>query len=401
MSKLENYFGRQRSGPPIWLAVVLVSAFALAAFSHIMNSTSPDRGSEIVLGQAGTTTDPDPEPPTPTATTTDPGTVGLVSRVEPAISSVTLRGGDSVRLAVDLYGAQDVLDNTLSQDVAITWSDGGAGGDFDTTAGRLVVYTAPSSPGTHTVTASVNGSCSGDCSAEFSITVRRASASPPEADDPVNPSGEIPGVLTDSGGTAYAVFAPVEGGRFSGEGFGVSAQPGAVPDGEIIGINMSEEGGASNIGATHQRYTLMGSAYSIEVIDSAGAEVSAYRLDTYAEACVPLPDALRANISDVSLVAINDDGTLTILTSNVKIAADGSLDVCGRVSSLPATVAAGSEGAPADFPTPTPTPEIEEPDTGGTSPAPLALFLMLVLGAMLVSAPLVLRRRWTTRNVSR
>ncbi len=158
---------------------------------------------------------------------------------------------------------------------------------------------------------------------------------------------------------------------------------------------MANAGDASNIGSTHQRYTLMGDAFAIGLLDTSGQSVSAYRLNTYAEACVPMPDALRSNISDVSLVTINADGTLTVLTSNVKLSA-GGVDVCGRISALPAVVAVGVEGAPSDFPTPIPAPALETPDTGGAAPSSTAVVLLLMLGFALATIGILFARSLAT-----
>ena len=339
-------------------------------------------------------------------------------RIEPSITSVTLRGGEKVRLSVDVYGIQDILDADIVDDdeeVTVEWTDSPGGGSFAKQGGRTALYTAPSSPGSHTITATVtDGGCfpaegEGDdietdkevaarCSASFEIVVRRASATGPADAAPVNPSGPIPSLLTDTSGTAHSVFTPEEGGDFAGDGFGISAGPGAVPNGEILGISMSAGDDAYNVGSTHQRYTLMGDSYDINLVNSSGAGISSYRLDSYAVACVPLPDSLRSDITNVALTAINEDGSLTILTSNVRLAGAG-LEVCGRVSSLPATIAVGTSGAPPDFP-PQPTePEVESPDTGGTAPTPLSLFLMLMLGSALVLAPTALRRKWAARSI--
>ncbi len=350
-----------------------------------------------------------------------------VFRVEPAITSVTLRAGESVRLGVDVYGIQDILDNDLADGVEVdpplfSWSDGGRGGSFSEVTrsetrrnsvpdDRNVLYKAPDTPGTHVVLATVfdNAGCytremgetedqaAARCNAIFEITVRRASAAADRAPSPVNPSGAIPTILTDSGGFAFSVFSPVEGGEFVGEGFGITAGPGAVPNGEIIGIAMANAGDANNIGKTYQRYTLMGGAYAVGLVDSSGQSVSSYRFNTFAEACIPLPDALRSNISDVSLTAINGDGTLTVLTSNVKLSV-AALALCGRISSLPAIVAAGAEGAPSDFPTPVPGPEIETPDTGAAAPSNTAVMLLLLLGLALSTIGYSVRRTATRRS---
>ncbi len=133
------------------------------------------------------------------------GSNPTVYRVEPVITAVTLRAGEKVRLGVDVYGIQNILDNGLVDDVdaeqaRFTWSDGGRAGSFSefTTSetrqnsepdDRQVVYEAPDSPGVYTVSANIpfNVGCYGPeegeddadavarCTAEFEITVRRSS----------------------------------------------------------------------------------------------------------------------------------------------------------------------------------------------------------------------------------
>ena len=79
--------------------------------------------------------------------------------------------------------------------------------------------------------------------------------------------------------TSTKVFTPVEGGTFTGEGYSLTVDAGAVPNGEFLGIRMSDEGAASNLGMTHQRYTLGGNMYAISAVDSSQATISSYVLD--------------------------------------------------------------------------------------------------------------------------
>ncbi len=290
-----------------------------------------------------------------------------ILRVEPSIRSATVSAGDSLRLELSVYGRQNILDNDL-EDVSYTvWSDGGAGGSFDG-SGRRVLYTAPPAPGVYAVTAELPSTvCRGtqdQCTARFEIRVRRSSAPALEEEAPVDPPGGIPSVVADSDGNQYEVFTPVEGGTFGGEGYSMSAASSAVPNGEFVGIRISDEGAASNLGMTHQRYTLGGNMYAVSAVDGSGEEISSYVLDDPATICMPLPDKLRQNISDVAVVAINGDGSLTILSARVRIGTAGTM-VCGGLSSLPASVAVGSAGAPSPEPTAVPEPTPEAPDTGG------------------------------------
>ena len=99
---------------------------------------------------------------------------------------------------------------------------------------REVRFTAPSHAGTFAVVASLDGALAclaarddetaedqfARCSARIEVTVvarlqRPTSSTTP----PVNPGGQIPETLTDSEGVAYAVFTPVDGGSFLGDGY--------------------------------------------------------------------------------------------------------------------------------------------------------------------------------------
>ncbi|MYF78393.1 MAG: hypothetical protein F4180_00330 [Chloroflexi bacterium] len=226
--------------------------------------------------------------------------------------------------------------------------------------------------------------------------MRRPSAPQQPDPAPVNPPGDIPELLADDGGNQYAVFTPEEGGTFdAGEGYSITAAAGAVPNNEFIGIRMSDDGAASNAGMTHQRYTLGGNMYGVHAVDSSSQAVSSYALDDPATVCVPLPDELRQNISELAVVAINGDGSLTILSAQVRISDAGTM-VCGGLSNLPASVAVGSAGAPAAIPTPTPEPTPEAPDTGGTAPASSTMVLwalLLGIATLALGSVLVIGRR--------
>ena len=326
----------------------------------------------------------------------------LISRIEPTIRGVTLQGGEDVRLAIEVYGVQNILDNSLLDNITLVWDDNDAGGSFDGT-GEKVVYTAPSVPGSYNVTASlIPNYCKEDpttdeteCSASFEVTVRRPSAPQPEDEAPVNPSGEIPTILIDSDGNQYEVFTPVEGGTFDPDaGYRISAESGDVPNGELVGVRMSDDGPASNLGMTHQRYTLGGNMYGIHVVDSTGTTVSSYLLDDPAEVCIPLPAELRSNISKIAMVAMNSDDSLTILAASVRIGTSGT-SVCGNISNLPATVAVGVQGAPDAIPTATPMPEPEAPDTGGRAPSSAGLLWLMLIGIATIAVGVYVR---TTRR---
>ena len=317
-----------------------------------------------------------------------------ISRIEPTIRSVTVSGGDEVRLSVDVYGAQDLKDNSLGN-VGFIWEDGGAGGSF-LGNGREVTYTAPNQSGAYTISVAtpfsacrVPATAETRCATTFEIRVRRASAPVEPKPEPRNPAGTIPSILADPGGNQYEVFTPEDGGTFTGDRSSLSAGPGTVPNGEIVGLRISEGGAASNAGKTYQRYTVGGSWHQVSAVDASGNVVASYELSDAAVVCIPLPDELRSNISDVALVAINPDNSLTILASNVRITTSG-LDVCGNLSSVPVTVAVGSSGSPA--PLPTEVPEMDDasglPDTGGVAPSSniVVLTWLLMTGMAIVVA---------------
>lgn len=351
-----------------------------------------------------------PESRTSSATSVIAGSPGQISRIEPAIRGVTVSAGDEVQLAVDVYGLQNVKDNKLSATFDWTQTSGSNTEDLDGT-GREITYTAPASPGTYTITAKLDGGqCQpkdedgreAACSASITVQVRRQSQPVAEEAPPVNPPGEIPSILTDSDGNQYEVITPVEGGTFdAGEGYSVHVPSGAVPNGEFIGIRISADGEASNVGMSHQRYTLGGNTYGIHVVDGSGATISSSVLEDPAMVCVPLPDALRTRISDLALVGLNSDGSLTIYAANVRIGGANGPQVCGNVSGIPATVAVGSQGAPAPIPTEVP-PEELLPETGATAPSSNGALFALILGFAIVSlGALATLGRRRNRDVSR
>lgn len=334
-------------------------------------------------------------------TTAIAGSPGKISRIEPTIRGVTVSAGDSVRLSVDIFGLQDVKDNGLSG--TFEWSGENTHG---VGTKREIDYTAPSSPGSYTVTAKLGiGDCqpkdeevrASACSASINVKVRRPSAGPPPAGPPQNPPGEIPTILTDGAGNNYEVFTPEGGGVFTGEGFSFTAGAGVIPDGEYVGIRVSDEGSASNTGMTHQRYMLAGNRYQISAIDATNAAISSYELRLPATVCLSLPDELRANISELALVTINSDGSLTILSASVRLN-KSDLSVCGNLSSLPATIAVGSAGRPDAIPTATPALTPIPPEAGGTAPTSSGVSWILTLGLAILLIGIVTafnRRRKT------
>ena len=333
------------------------------------------------------------------------GSVVRLARIEPGIGDVSVRAGDDVQLSLNIFGRQGAQDQSLADSATFMWS---VGDDALAGTGSSISYTAPSSPGTYIVTASLPesqchglGDSAANCTATFEVQVLRSSPAPIPTAAPSDPPG-VPEILADSDGNQYEVFTPVSGGSFNDGMVMLTADAGAVPNGEVIGLRVDAAGAASNAGMTHQRYTLAGDAYTVSAVDISGASVSDYRLNSPAQLCVPLPDALRANISDLAMLVHNPDGTLTVLSTTVHVSGNGVLG-CGNISTVPATVALGTSGAPAAIPTATPEPTPIPPDTGGYTPTNTATpwLLLLLLGTITtaVASTLVLRRRRASSEV--
>ena len=214
------------------------------------------------------------------------------------------------------------------------------------------------------------------------------------------PGGRDTGDLSDDDGVAYAVLTPVEGGSFVGDGYSLEAGAGAVSNGEYIGVSMAPAGDASNVGMTWHRYTLGGQKYAISVIDADRVLVSDYALNKAVTACAPLPSELRGNIADIVLAAADDAGGTTVLSTSVKITPSG-VSVCGKLSTLPATVAVGKVGSPPEMFDP--GEETVEagplPDTGGESPSRHWILWLLLAGAMATALGTSLF--WSTARSSR
>ena len=315
----------------------------------------------------------------------DPQPTGSIQEITASTPNLTLTVGDTVVLSINVIGRQDVEDQRLADDVKFDWSVSGgrlSGG----TDGASASYTAPSDPGIYSVTVSPRSGCVGTglaCTATFRITVRRqGEATGPDA-PPRNPEGEIPAILSDSEGEQYQVFTPEEGGTFTSENFSVSAGNGIVPNGEIIGVRMAEDGSASNAGMSHHRYTLSGNQYRVSVIDAGSAPISSYNLNGTVTVCIPVPEELRANISSLEMVNKNSNDTLTVMSSSLRISP--SLILCGNTSTLPATVAVSIRGTPPPLLDPEPEPTEMLPATGGATPSSAsAVVWVLIFGVTLI-----------------
>ena len=323
-----------------------------------------------------------------------------INSIKPTITEVNMRAGDTVRLEVNIYGLADILDNTLygktDSKLYFTWSDNPSGGSFATPNDqRRVIYTAPALPGTYRVMAEAgpDGICTDhhdtdfgitdadreSCQATFTVRVTRSlSPTEPQA-EPVNPAGPIPTKLSDSDDAEYDVFTPVAGGMFSGDGITVTAAKGAVPDRTLVGVRAAvsaEQAPAPTPGA---RMSISGNLYDILGVSANGQAVSGFKLDEPLSACLPLPTAFRSNISDVVIVERKTDGSYGILSSKLRQTA-GGLNVCGGVSSLPATIGVAKLGVVPEPPA-TPTPEgTVPPETGGAAPSGMLVVLVLLVG---------------------
>ncbi len=334
----------------------------------------------------------------------------VIKRIEPTVTEIAMRAGDTVRLEVDVYGTANRLDNTIPKPddadnkLVFRWNDSPSGGSFATPDDRRrVVYTAPSLPGTYTVTvqAQPDGICvdhhktnfdisdehRAPCIATFTVRVSRAPVDPVEVAEPINPAGPIATSLTDASGVAYTVFRPVEGGMFTGEGITVSAAKGAVPDRELVGVNAAASSVQAPEAVPGARMTIARALYDINGIQANGdGPVQGFRFDDPITACLPMPTEFRANISDVVLVERKSDGSYGILSTKLR-QSGGELSVCGSVSALPATVGVAKLGV-VEAPPPTPTPDIATPDTGATAPNASMLFVALILGIALFAVVL-------------
>ena len=351
----------------------------------------------------------------------------VVNTIKPTIREISVQAGQQIRLEVDIYSRQDTVRNDLADDdgskVVFQWSESpSSGGSFGSpSTDRRVVYTAPNLPGTYTVLAEVQpeGACTShhtsrfglteadraSCIATFTIRVSRAPGAAEPPPDPVNPAGLIPSSLTDNDGVAYAVFTPVDGGTFTGEGITVSAIKGAVPDGQLLGVSATASSIPVPVPIPGARMTLAGSYYEVNGVQRNGeAPVSGYALDDPISACLPLPDMFRADISDVVVVNRNPtDGTLGILSSKVRQTNSGLL-VCGSIGTLPATVAAARLGIVEATPEPPQDPGIDDLSVGAATPGTHAAIWALVVGAVMLAAVVAtvgitgIRRRRTVRR---
>ena len=328
-----------------------------------------------------------------------------INSIKPGITEINMRAGEQVRLEVNVYGLEDEFDNALygktGSNLFFTWGDGSAGGSFaEPNDQRRVSYTAPGLPGTYTVTAEAgpSGVCTdhhrtnfgitdadrASCQATFTVRVSRAQI-PAEAEaEPINPAGPIPTALSGPDGVNYDVFTPVNGGMFVTDGIIVTAAKGAVPDRQLIGVRAATSAEEAPVPTPGAQMSISGSLYDISGVNASGTPLSGFEMDEPLSACLPLPEAFRANISDVVIVERKGDGSYGILTSKLR-QTGGELTVCGSVGTLPATIGVAKLGTVPEPPaTPTPTGP-EPPETGATAPSYALVILALIVGALLLT----------------
>ena len=249
----------------------------------------------------------------------------------------------------------------------------------------------------------------GTCSAEFNIRVRRPRSIDTTVDisEPVNPTGQIPIVIPGADGTQHAVFTPVEGGSVKSGSCTFEAPSGAINDNEFIGIAVQTTDDPTQLTPVDDpRFVTHDSQCNLSAVDNAGTNIADYRLRVAGDVCIPLPDEYRSNAFDIRLLSV-DNGQTQILATRVIINDPGiPLKLCGKLSTLPNTVAAAlPANLAAKIPTPAPdtgNDEITIPDTGPSAIPPMATWFILVLGiALLVFVTTVKLKNHTSRRSRR
>ena len=355
----------------------------------------------------------------------------LIRRIEPEITEVRIRAGDEVRLAIEVYGRQNIRDDSLADDWPIDWfATNGAGSFEEVKDGNsngqpddiVVAYTAPDVPGRYTITAYASGcldqqpdeteeDAEARCSATFSIRVLRASTVAPAVDvsEPRNPTGQIPMVIPGADGTQHAVFTPIEGGTVTSEICGFEAPRGAVHDSEYIGVAVETITDAQRrVEIDDPRFLIHDTQCRVSAVDHAGTTITDYQLRVAGDICIPMPDAFRSNVFDARMIAVDANGDVQILSSWVRInQPDAPLKLCGKSSRIPLIAAAA---VPANLaqqlytPTPIPGPrdEITTPETGPYNLPPQVVWIsLLLLGTGIVTVTTVIIARYPRSRMRR
>ena len=358
-----------------------------------------------------------------------------ILRIEPAIRGLFLRPGEEARLGVEVYGRQDIRDDALgdSSEVTFEWNaedmmeqSGPGNGEFAESVrlgnnrernGRpddpRVLYTAPSDPGRYRVRVALQvgpeclGAREGEteqdaverCTAMFDVRVLRRSIEPSPSPEPVDPEGEIPDIIVDEDGRNYEVFTPEGGGEFIAGECTFKAPRGAVNDHEVIGVSITVlEDEAERVQVEDHRFMTDGVQCRIDGVDSDGTPLIDYRLGVPGEVCMPLPKSFTGKAVDTLAGFINEDSTLTRLSSKLYLASpEGRLKVCGNLSTLSATTVVALPGEVAEELPPTPaSPEVAEIETGGgrlSKSNAVALMLLGVIAMIAVAVVMTGRRR--------
>ena len=346
-----------------------------------------------------------------------------ILRIEPAIESITIAVDDEVRLGVRVFGLQNERDDSLADAVSpdvisFEWSSDSEG-VFEESAtnnvringqadDRRALYVAVGDPGTYTVTAKLSeDECVGteeQCSANFIVRVIRPwIPTPTPSPVPCHTTGDMPPAISDSRGNQYAVFSRDNGGTFKNEDSEISLPPGSMSDCDYIGVRMDSGGQSQNRRPELYRFTLSGNMYSATAVDPSGSPITDYEFDLPAEVCVPLPENLTGSIAEISLLKLNNDDSMTDLSSKVKVTSNGNPRVCGMLLQLPADISAGKRGAPDPTRVPMPTATPEPPVTGGTAVPYSWAWLIAILGAgiFVLGAATLTKRRDLSKTYSR
>ena len=357
-----------------------------------------------------------------------------ILRIESAIRGVHLRPGDPVRLSIQVYGRQDIRDDSLGDRSGITfeWDTIDPNSDGPRNFGeireaptsnsqrptngspddRRVLHIAPPEPGRYRIRAAldVGPECLSPreheteqdainrCTAVFEIIVKRGSADQPTPVPPRNPDGPIPPIIVDDQGTNYEVFTPEDGGEFTSGKCELKIPQGSVNNDEVIGIAITRLDPPDQIvDIDDPRFVSDGIQCRITAVASDATTLTDYRLRTPGEICMPLPDTFRPNAVDALIATINSDASLATANSGLFITrSGGGLKVCGKISilSTTTTVAMRVEAARQLPPTPAPQPTPDPTDiaAGGSAPSNNGMLWALILGlAIVVSGYAVLR----------
>ena len=357
-----------------------------------------------------------------TATATTSVGIARINRIKPTVRSITITANSSIRLSVNVYDRQDGLANSEADNstdsfagiaTTFSWSELNGNGTFQNPNDkRSVLYTAPSQPGTYTITATAmpDGICRGhhenppnydECTATFILRVTRAPL-PVTQSEPVNPTGVIPESISDPAGNRYTVFTPADGGTFTNNEtirIAVIAPPGAVPDNTYIAIRaraLNPDDTANYQQTSAPRLILAPNYTRILAVDANGNPLTDYRLNEPAQVCLPMPNQFRDRLDAVAIVKLpdNESENISPLTSRAFTNPPDGLRICAALSVLPATLTTARFGTQ---PTATPNPEqyIGNIETGGTAPP---VKWPIIATALLLISSIIARRATAGRT---